>query len=151
MLSSFTWDMRGSKMWTYEQSSGRLFNPHGIFISQGYSGGGIDPTNLEAIKAKNNPLMQFVHDLGPTPCGYYTMKAPVDSVTHGRYVIELVPDVGNEMYGRDAFRIHGDSIPHPGFASEGCIIQNYPTRVKIWSSGDHRLQVVRHFDPLTQV
>ena len=72
----------------------------------------------------------------------YTMKEPIDSAVHGKYAIPLVPDLENEMYGRDHFMLHGDSVVRPGFGSDGCIIQFYGTRVKMWESPDHRLQVV---------
>ena len=34
----------------------------------------------------------------------------------------LIPSPTNEMFGRSEFLIHGDSLEHPGAASEGCII-----------------------------
>lgn len=132
--------------WLYEQSTGKLFDPTRRLVAVGYSGGGTDPHNFEAIEGKNNPALEDVHNVGPLPAGDYTILPPVNTVTHGPYVMVLVPDVTNEMFGRDEFRIHGDSIVHPGFASEGCMIQPYPTRVKIWESGDHRLTVVAHFE-----
>lgn len=129
-------------MWTYEQLTGRLFDPAGKWIATGYAGGGTDPTDTEAIKGKNNPDMQDRHNIGPLPRGMYTIKAPINTVTHGPYVMELVPDITNEMFGRDAFRMHGDSVIYPGFASDGCPVQNHPARVKVWESGDVRFQVV---------
>jgi hypothetical protein len=129
-------------MWTYEQISGRLFDPDGGFCAQGYSGGGTDLANIDAIIGKNNPAMQAAHFMGPIPQGEWTVGEPVNSVTHGRYALPLTPDVDTDTFGRDHFLIHGDSIPNPGFASDGCIIQPYDARVKVWESGDHRLQVV---------
>jgi hypothetical protein len=38
--------------------------------------------------------------------------------------------------------MHGDSIAHPGCASEGCIIMGQKIRQQIWTSGDHQLRVV---------
>jgi hypothetical protein len=137
--------------WIYEQSTGKLFNPFGALVGTGYSGGGIDPHNLETIKGKNNPAMQDVHKVGPIPCGTYTICAPVNSHTHGEYAMGLTPDVGNETFGRDHFLMHGDSIPHPGFASEGCIIQSHAIRVKVWESGDHRLEVVATMNPQEEI
>lgn len=128
--------------WTFEQCTGKMFAPDGSLTGQGYSGGGTDPGNLEAIKGKNNPAMQKVHNEGPLPAGWYTMQGPINSHTHGPYAIPLLPDISNVMYGRDAFLCHGDSVVHPGFASEGCIIQDHLTRVKMWESGDHRLNVI---------
>jgi hypothetical protein len=133
-------------MWLYEQSTGRLFDPDGKLVADGYSGGGIDSANVEDIAGKNNPAMQEIHFVGPIPQGIWTVGAPVNSVTHGRYAMPLTPDVGTQTFGRDHFLMHGDSIPNPGFASDGCIIQPYTARVAAWEqmeeSGDHRLEVV---------
>ena len=120
-------------MWTYEQSSGKMFNLSGEFFSQGYSG---------SPEGKNNTLMQAVHNVGPIPLGSYTIEAPVDSKVHGPYALGLMPDSMNEMFGRSGFLMHGDSLVAPGSASEGCIIQPRAARETIWESGDHHLQVV---------
>lgn len=119
-------------MWIYKQSTGEMIDPAAEVISIGYSGKG---------DGKNNPLMQTVHNVGPIPVGYYTMLSPVNSHVHGPYAIPLEPDDTNDMYGRDSFMCHGDSIIEPGTASEGCIIQPHDTRVKMWESNDHRLEV----------
>jgi hypothetical protein len=129
-------------MWTYEQGTGRLFDLDGKFLADGYSGGGTDPENAAAVAGKNNPDMQAVHFVGPIPEGIWTIGEPVNSATHGRYAMMLTPAAETETFGRDHFLMHGDSIPNPGFASDGCIIQPYDARVKVWESGDHRLQVV---------
>lgn len=126
----------------YEQRTGNLFDASGNLLGTGYSGGGTDPTNEVAIACKNNPDCQDRIGMGPLPCGGYTIGAPVNSHVTGEYSLPLDPDVTNEMFGRADFLIHGDSIIHPGFASDGCIIQAYEVRVKVWESGDHRLQVV---------
>ena len=129
--------------WTYEQSTGRLFNSDGKLINIGYSGGGCDPLNVDHVKGKNNPSMESIHNIGPLPSGGYTMESPVNSHTHGPYAIPLIPDITNEMFGRDAFMCHGDSIVHPGFASDGCIIQSpQAIRVSMWESGDRRINVM---------
>jgi Protein of unknown function (DUF2778) len=128
--------------WLYEQTTGRLFDPDGKFLADGYSGGGTDPENTAAITGKNNPTAQNVHMIGPIPQGTWTIGEPVNSATHGRYAMMLTPDANTDTFGRDHFLIHGDSIPNPGFASDGCVIMPYDARVKIWESGDHCLQVV---------
>jgi hypothetical protein len=46
------------------------------------------------------------------------------------------------MFGRSEFLCHGDSIEHPGDASEGCIIQLRDVRRQMWESPDHTLEVV---------
>jgi hypothetical protein len=49
---------------------------------------------------------------------------------------------GTVTYGRTDFRIHGDSIQHPGQASNGCIILKKSIREKIICSGDTELEVI---------
>ena len=120
-------------MWTYEQSTGGMFNPEGELAGTGYSG---------SPEGKNNTLMQAIHNVGPIPVGWYTLQGPVDSHVHGRYAIPLEPDQLNEMFGRTGFMCHGDSMTNPGDASEGCIIMPHEVRVSMWESNDHRLQVV---------
>lgn len=119
--------------WIYEQSTGKMFDPNGVLAGTGYSG---------SPEGKNNSLMQAVHDVGPIPVGWYTLQGPVDSHVHGKYAIPLEPDQLNEMFGRTGFMCHGDSLVNPGGASEGCIIMPHETRVAMWESNDHRLQVV---------
>ena len=129
-------------MWTYESSTGKLFDAAMNLEGAGYAGGGCDKTNAEAAAGKNNPDLQSVHNVGPLPVGRYTFNAPVDTRTHGPYVLWLAPDPDNEMFGRDAFGLHGDSVVDPGWASDGCIVQAHSVRVKVWESGDTRLEVV---------
>ena len=123
--------------WTYESGSGAMFDPNGVAVSVGYSGMG---------EGKNNPAMEGIHNVGPIPQGEYTMGEPVTSHVHGPYAIPLAPDIENEMYGRDGFLCHGDSVVAPGTASEGCIIQSRETRIKMWESTDHRLIVTPKVD-----
>lgn len=120
-------------MWTYEQATGVLRNHLGMRCGTGYSGA---PGHV------NVPMDQTLKNLGPIPRGRYTVAAPVDTKTHGPYVLWLTPDPMNAMYGRSAFGIHGDSVVHPGTASEGCIILPRAVREQLWASGDHELQVV---------
>jgi hypothetical protein len=56
--------------------------------------------------------------------------------------MRLTPANGTHNYGRSGFLIHGDSIEHPGQASNGCIIERLPVRNQISSSGDRILEVV---------
>ncbi len=117
--------------WKYSQASGWL-SRNGDNVAEGYSGAG---------DGKNNPAMQDVHNVGPIPVGNYTIEAPIDTKTHGPYVMHLTPDLANEMYGRSAFMIHGDSKVDPGTASEGCLIFPRAIREAIWASGDTELTV----------
>jgi hypothetical protein len=99
----------------------------------GYSGAG---------EGKNAPAMQSVHNVGPIPVGLYDIGDPVNTPRHGPFVLPLTPHAENEMFGRSEFLIHGDSIEHPGTASEGCIILNRIVRNTIHDSGDNLLRVV---------
>lgn len=119
-------------MWTYLQKTGILLAPGGGMSAIGYSGSG---------PGKDNPAWQDHHDVGPIPAGGYRMLEPYSSINHGPYVIALVSDTSNIMFGRSGFLIHGDSIAHSGSASHGCIILPKSVRKKVWESGDHRLEV----------
>lgn len=120
--------------WIYEQKTGRLLSPMGGMMATGYSGAGA---------AKNSPDEENIRDEGPIPEGLYDIEAPIDSPLHGPFALPLLPSVDNVMFGRSAFYCHGDSLTHPGEASEGCIIMPRFARQAIWSSSDHVLQVVR--------
>ena len=120
-------------MWVYEQLTGRIVGPTGQLFT-GYSGLG---------EGKNNPTEENIRDVGPIPEGFYDILTPEYSPDHGPFAMRLMPDADNTMFGRTGFLMHGDSIEHPGAASEGCIIMDHAARERIWWSGDHRLQVVR--------
>jgi hypothetical protein len=126
--------------WTYVLRNGRLISPKGGLMAVGYSGA--------AGVGKDNPAEVGVRNVGPIPEGWYTVEPPVDSPKHGPYALALRPDAGNDMHGRDAFMIHGDSIGMPGTASRGCIVLPRFAREAIWNGGDHRLTVVRE-QPVT--
>jgi len=119
-------------MWTYNQRTGLLMQDD-AHVAYGYSGHGI---------GKNNPSMEAVHNIGPIPRGMWIIGAPTDTTTHGPYVLSLSPAEGTNTYGRDGFKIHGDSRTRPGEASLGCIILSLIVREDIWNSGDHSLRVV---------
>lgn len=130
-------------MWTYVQETGQLF--HGVedgAVAVGYSG---------RSSCKNRPESQQVPDWGPIPAGMYTMLYPINSERLGPFAIPLVPRPFNEMYGRCGFFIHGDSLTHPGEASDGCIVLPRPIRVEIAVSGDNRLRVVARLTGAIQV
>src|SRR5271166_2360828 len=114
-------------MWTWLQALGQMLDPTGKLLAMGYSGAGV---------GKNNPYLQTEHDVGPIPCGDYLITTPVNSPTHGPFAMPLVPGPNNVMFGRSAFLIHGDSLEHPGAASEGCIILPRVAREAIWASGN---------------
>ena len=119
--------------WTYSQKSGEL-DQNGKKLATGYSGAG---------NGKNNPEMQNVHNVGPIPEGDWTISGPpVDTKSHGPYVLRLIPEPETETFGRSGFLMHGDSKEHPGTASEGCIIVPKAVREKVWKSGDRELTVI---------
>lgn len=140
--------------WQFQQSTGIVSDARGFRYGASYAGRG---------EGRNNPLLQDVHggcrwnaeraawvpvdglssdDWGPLPCGLYIPQQPVNTTTHGPYVIWLTPDATNEMFGRSGFGWHGDSKEHPGLASEGCICSPRTVRELVWGSLDRQLQVI---------
>ena len=120
--------------WTYLQKTGELLNPDGFVAGVGYSGFGI---------AKNDPDAETVAGRGPIPEGLYTIGPVEVHPDLGPVVMPLIPDPSNEMHGRSAFFIHGDSREHPGKASHGCIIMARAVREAVSVSADRKLTVVR--------
>lgn len=124
--------------WRWDQSAGEL-SRDGSFVSKGYSGAG---------RGKNNPALQGVQGVGPTPAGRWKIVRVYDSANVGPFTLALDPvdakpgDDRHEPTGRIAFRIHGDSIRAPGTASRGCIILPRVIRERIWASRDRDLVVV---------
>lgn len=117
----------------YEQARGRWTTPEGI-IGMGYSGNG---------QWKNDPAAQTVVGHGPLPRGGYTIGPQHNDPKLGPCVMALTPDAANEMFGRSAFFVHGDSIAHPGDGSDGCIVMPPAFRENtIAISSDRRLVVV---------
>jgi len=120
-------------MWTYAQKTGDLLRD-GNVVATGYSG---------FDNGKNNPDMQAVHDVGPIPQGDWTIVGPpVNTATHGPYVLTLTPAQGTNTFGRRGFLMHGDAVNAPGTASKGCIIMPRTAREQVWNSGDTDLEVV---------
>jgi hypothetical protein len=121
----------------YRQGTGELFDEDTL-ISTGYSGHG---------EGKNNTEMQDRHDVGPLPCGVWTMHRAehVDAPgPHGPFTLRLTPNEGTDTFGRDSFLCHGDSKEHPGDASLGCMIQARKIRERLDAAveaGDDQLTV----------
>ena len=120
-------------MWTYRISTGEIVDSNNEMCGTGYSGFG---------NRKNNPTGIAAHNLGPIPIGLYHIEDPKDTDTHGPFVLPLAPSMENQMFGRSGFLIHGDSLAHPGDASEGCVILDRAIREKIAASGDRLLEVI---------
>ncbi len=125
-------------MWTYVQKTGELLHD-GLHIAVGYSGFDNPDTGQNG---KNNPGLENVEEVGPIPAGNYAIGTPHDTLTHGPFVLPLTPDPANEMFGRTAFLMHGDSVIEPGTASRGCIVMSRAVRTEVAASGDKLLQVI---------
>ena len=127
-------------MYTYEQSTGKLYTSAGSLFGTGYSGNG---------EGKNNPAWQAIKDHGPLPCGVYQAIRLIERDPQvGWYAIHLAPNSATEtaitLLGRDwdSFYMHGDSVDHPGSASDGCLVFNRSTRLDFWQGSDKMIQVV---------
>lgn len=125
---------------TYVQSTGELYNDSGELIGKGYSG---HPPH------RNDPSAEGLRGVGPIPFGTYNITAmELVTDTHGPFVLVLSPDGLTQQRIReldrdpDSFRIHGDEIKNPGFASEGCIIMPRVTREALWQGSDHIVDVI---------
>ncbi len=128
-------------MWVYCQQTGELFDERGVLIATGYAGGncGANPAGI------NNPLMQSQRCIGPIPIGTYTVGIPLPNGKLGPFALPLIPDGTNEMFGRSAFFMHGDTSALNQSASEGCIIMPRAVREKFHASNE-RLRVVSYRD-----
>ena len=124
--------------WQYEQSTGRLTDPSGNLSGTGYAGGNLG----KKPEGKNNPALQFEHNVGPLPQGLYTVGEPVEHSKLGPFALPLTPDPANDMRGRGDFYIHGDALADPGNASEGCIVMHLDVRQAIADSSVRVLEVV---------
>ena len=113
-------------MWTYSQSTGVLSDGDGR-TWQCYAGSG---------DGKNNPADEAIPDVGPLPRGVYLASGPQTRTKTGPVSIALIPAPGNEEFGRSAFYMHGDSVSHPGCASEGCIVAPLAARLAFVESHD---------------
>lgn len=128
-------------MYTYEQSTGKLYTPTGTLFDTGYSGHAL---------GLNNPVMESVIGTGPLPSGIWNMTAMVTEPKLGQFVVVLEPDTNTRAkvlkYGRspDSFRIHGDEVEAPGahLASDGCLIFYRTARVELWDGSDKQIQCV---------
>lgn len=119
--------------WTYSISTGMLADPFGAQYGPGYSGNGAWKNQAGDIEVRNH---------GPIPIGGYTMGKSIDSATLGPLAIPLTPKATNQMFDRGGFWMHGDSLSHPGDASDGCIVQDHDTRMAADASADRDLEVV---------
>lgn len=117
--------------WIYDVKS-HTFTRNGESYIADYAG---------AAGYKNDPTQECIANSGPLPRGSYTIGAPHNSAHTGKYTLDLIPAITNNMCGRYAFRIHGASRKYPLDSSEGCIIASLKIRKSIWASGDRELTV----------
>jgi len=117
-------------MWTYSQTTGEL-KKDGQRVGKGYAG---------TKAGRNNPKMQHVSRAGPLPRGKYKIGPAYRHPRLGPVCMNLDPFPENEMFGRSAFRLHGDSAD--GDASLGCIVQNRMVRETVNQSTDKVLEVL---------
>lgn len=113
----------------YEQATGRML----VKEDGGYDTLGVGYSGSLSKGGKNDPAKQCEKRIGPIPRGLYTIGAP--GLGPSPYSLRLTPDPGNDMCGRRGFLIHGDSVSHPGDASDGCIILSRPEREAIVKTG----------------
>jgi hypothetical protein len=118
--------------WDYEQSSGRFFDPEGIYIGDGYSGIGL---------GLNNDSDQQTPNEGPIPQGQYSIGQAFTHPQCGPLSMRLDPINGTDTFGRSGFLIHGDSTAMNHTASHGCVILSHDIRQLIENSTDRVLLV----------
>ena len=120
-------------MWTYEVTSGKLINPDGTCVGEGYSGNGAGLNNVE---------MENVPMRGPIPAGKWTIGRFFDDPgDKGPIVAHLTPQEGTDAYARSGFMIHGDNSALDHSASEGCVILPHALREMLMASNDRTLNV----------
>jgi hypothetical protein len=122
----------------YEQATGRML----VRESGQYDTIGIGYSGSLSKGGKNDPSKQCERDIGPIPRGRYTVGPPGPGPSP--YSLRLTPDISYQMCGRSNFLIHGDSVSHPGDASEGCIILSRSEREAIVKTGLKLLIVTDH-------
>lgn len=128
--------------WTYIQSTGGLLNPEGTLMTHGYSG---------HAHGVNNPACQALPDIGPIPCGTYTLGPLIEDGGHlGPDVMHLIPDEETRAFilslhrDPDSFWCHGGKVgesPTNGTASKGCVVLLRPDRLMLAGSEDRTVKV----------
>lgn len=122
------------RAWRYEQATGRLYDPEGALRGYGYAG---------FEEGKNHPDFEAMANIGPIPCGFYSIGPAYHHEHLGPVCMNLDSLEGTDTYGRALFRIHADSIKEPGRASHGCIVLARALRELIAASDVRVLEVVR--------
>jgi len=119
--------------WTFEITAGEWYAPSGNYVGSGYAGKGV---------GKDNVADEPIADVGPIPEGEWAIGEAYTDPESGPLTMRLTPLPDTNTYGRSGFKIHGDSINHPGEASLGCAIADHDTRLAISMSEDRVLSVI---------
>jgi hypothetical protein len=86
--------------------------------------------------------MDHIPFVGPIPRGRYRIEGPpVDTESHGDYVLRLTPTLATDTKGRHGFLMHGAKNSGPAESSQGCIVMPFGVRKAVWLSGDYDLMV----------
>ena len=117
-------------MWIYTISTG-VIAQNGALRGTGYSGHG---------EGRDNVAMVHVAGKGPLPPGRYRFGAAYAHPRLGPLCMVLEPLPGTEVFGRSAFRIHGDNRDHD--ASHGCLVTGPGVRRAMDASRDRVLEVL---------
>lgn len=119
-------------MFYFNNTTGELKHD-GLHLGFGYSGRG--PNKL-------NPAAENLRGIGPIPRGVWRIGPAHDDGALGSIVMNLDPVGNTNTFGRSLFRMHGDSIEHPGDASDGCIVLALTLRKIVAASVDRLLTVI---------
>ena len=124
------------RVWEFSQTSGQwshVDDQTGVRtnVGTGYSGTG---------EGRNNPAMQEVPNVGPTPQGRYDIGPGHASPNTGPNTMNLTPQEGNNT-SRTDLRIHGNNAEND--ASHGCAIAPPDVRTQINDSTDRVLEVTQ--------
>ncbi len=114
---------------TFIISTGEFLKPDGSHLCRAYAG---QPPHV------NDPEAVALHNIGPLPPGRFIIGKPMNIDTDpanwmaalrhmGPFVMPLEPCPDENLKldwlgGRGGFYLHGDSVEHPGTASNGCVI-----------------------------
>jgi len=140
-------------VWTFNISAGLVLHNGLLLDSDTYSGAW--PEGF------NNPKLEAQRDVGPICEGFWTICGPpFDNTEHGKYILRLEPDKTTITYDRVGFLWHGKLVvpkgvnlllpsPYTCCASKGCMCSEYETRMRVYQSGDTRLQVISGISQVT--
>lgn len=123
-------------MLKYVQATGNLYKyskdvPHTwVKIGSGYSGHG---------EGVNCPEKELVQDVGPIPCGLWSLSFPYKDDHRGPICFRLTPMTYRGP--RSGFLLHADNSKGDRSASEGCIIMAHDVRQAVADSKEQYLLV----------